>query len=133
MLQGLWIPVLLEKNGLLLPEAKVRLRDIRFCDDRFTLSTEDDSDPVWWGSVVVSSRLAATYTYSVNMRTKPCRIDLQELPPKTKGKPAVLKGIFTLYKNEMRFCLGADGQERPSEFRSAKDGPTLYILKRYVP
>jgi uncharacterized protein (TIGR03067 family) len=125
VLLGAWVPVLIAEDGQFLPAAEVERKCITFDEKScFFFTREDGIYPPRSGCFPA--------TYSVNMQARPCTIDMEERGP-TNGKPALLKGIFAADKNQVRLCIGRDDQARPTEFRSTKGGPTLYILKRFVP
>jgi squalene-hopene/tetraprenyl-beta-curcumene cyclase len=68
-------------------------------------------------------------TYTLDTGKKPAAIDFVPADGPHKGK--TLKGIFAVEKEELKLCLGKEGEDRPAAFRSqAGEATVLLVLKR---
>ena len=73
-----------------------------------------------------------TGTYTLDVSKVPPTLDFIPADGPHQGK--TLKGIFAIENDELRLCLGKEGEERPAAFRSeAGDQTVLLVLKRANP
>jgi uncharacterized protein (TIGR03067 family) len=66
--------------------------------------------------------------YTIDLDKTPAAIDLVPDDGPHKGK--TLKGIFTIERQDLKLCLGKEGEERPAAFRSKTGEATVLLVLR---
>lgn len=112
-LAGAWIVVSTTNAGK--DDDQLKGFTATFNDGKLTFKSKDGKEH------------AATYT--LDTLKKPAAIDL--VPADGPHEGMTLKGIFALEKRRLKLCLGKEGEDRPTAFRSAAGDQTLlFILQR---
>lgn len=112
-LAGVWVVAATRNGGK--EDAQLKDNTATFVDGKVTFKSKDGKEH------------AATYTLGVNK--SPTTIDLVPADGPHKGK--TLKAIYVIEKNELKLCIGKEGEDRPSTFRSkAGEERVLLTLKR---
>lgn len=82
-------------------------------------------------SVAVGGQIILKAKFNIDPTKKPRTIDYQSIDGPTKG--STLLGIYELDGDNVKFCFGAPGKERPTDFTSKQgDRRTLSVWKRDV-
>ena len=80
-------------------------------------------------TVTIGAQLLMKAKFTIDPSRKPKTIDYQMIDGPTKGKKQL--GIYELQGDTVKFCFGAPGSERPTDFTSKPgDGRTLSEWKR---
>ena len=115
-LQGTWIVVSGERDGMKLPDDKIKDLKVVIKDDTLTVGDEKT-------------------TFKLDAKKKPKTIDL--VPIKKDGtKEDMVPGIYEIDGDDLKMCWAKGGKEadRPTEFATKKDSRNvLFILKREKP
>jgi uncharacterized protein (TIGR03067 family) len=108
-LQGTWVAVSVEENGRSLRPRLVQRAHVTLTvrGNRFAFQ---------------SPRGDAAGTLRIDPAAKPKRMDTL-----ANDKDKVLLGIYQLEGDTLKLC---GGKERPSQFRSQRNGPKLIVFKR---
>jgi uncharacterized protein (TIGR03067 family) len=115
--QGTWKRVSGEVNGKALPEAEVQKTSLTIQGDKYTLKIGEQT---------------RTGILKLDASKTPHQIDIISDAGPNKGKS--LLGIYELDGDTFKYCLGAPGKERPTEFASKPgSGAGLYVNKRQKP
>jgi uncharacterized protein (TIGR03067 family) len=114
-LEGEWAMVSGEANGTPMPSAIVATGRRVAKDGETTIS--------------MGGKMYFKAKFSIDSTKKPKTIDYDMTEGLTKGKKQL--GIYELDGNTVKFCFGAPGKDRPTEFTS-KEGSlnTLSVWKR---
>ena len=114
-LQGEWSMVSGSADGTAMPHA-MRETAKRVCKGDET-------------TVTIGEQLFMKANFAIDPSRKPKTIDYQMIDGPTKGKKQL--GIYELVGDTVKFCFGAPGSERPTDFTSQPgDGRTLSVWKR---
>ena len=114
-LQGEWSMVSGSADGHAMPDA-MRETAKRICK-------EDET------TVTVGGQLIMKAKFTIDPSKKPKTIDYRMTDGPTQGKMQL--GIYELEGNRVKFCFGAPGSERPTDFISRPgDQRTLSVWKR---
>jgi len=114
-LQGEWTMVSGSADGQAMPDA-MRTTSKRVCKGDET-------------TVLVGGQLMMKAKFTIDPSRKPKTIDYDMIDGWTKGKKQL--GIYELEGDTVRFCFGAPGAERPTDFTSNPGGRrTLSMWKR---
>jgi uncharacterized protein (TIGR03067 family) len=118
-LEGTWKPVSVVKGGKEEPDTKDH--SLSFAGDTFTVRAGD--------------KVEVKGTFKRDRSKKPRQIDMTvtEGPQKVTGK--VLKGIYELKGDTLKWCFTADPDgDRPTEFAAPEGSKVMFItLKRVKP
>src|SRR5262249_14610018 len=114
-LEGEWTLVSAERNGEPLPEEVIKTARRGFKGNESTVTVNDE--------VVLKA------TFTVDATKKPKTIDYKVTQGEAEGK--TILGIYELDGDNAKFCSGAPGGERPTDF-TAKEGSgrTSSVWKR---
>lgn len=115
-LQGNWICVMEEAQGQALSEDKLAKMDKRMNVEKDFMSIKR----VWEGKLG-----AYEGTFKLNSAASPKTFDLSGSGP--GGKQIELKGIYELNGNEVKLIYALNGGKRPSEFKTTKGPPCVYV------
>jgi uncharacterized protein (TIGR03067 family) len=117
-LQGEWTMASGSADGYPMPE-NMRSSARRTCKDDVT-------------TVTVGGQLILKAKFKLDPSAKPKTIDYEANDGPTKGKTHL--GIYEINGDTVKFCFGAPGAERPTEFNSkAGDQRTLSVWKQAKP
>jgi len=121
-LQGTWLTVSLVSDGKILVDEKATARPGPVTKLVYEGHT-------WM--IVVGEKTAATGTFKIVESKSPKQIDILD----KSGKPDKTKlGIYEIHGNSYKYCLGAAGKPRPTQFVSKKGtGDSLGVSKREKP
>jgi len=114
-LQGEWTMVSGEIQGEAMPD------EIRTTARRVAKENET--------TVTVGGQLFMKAKFTLDPAKTPKTIDYEMTGGPTEGKKQL--GIYEFDGEQVRFCFGSPGKERPTEFKTgAGDGRTLSVWKR---
>jgi len=112
-LQGTWLVVGGEEHGTKMPEADVKMADMRFIIEGDKIQATRGGKEKGKGG-----------TFKLDPSKKPKEIDLID-------DKETVKGIYSLDGDTLKFCLAKGGNDRPTDFTTKKgDGRGLFVLKR---
>jgi uncharacterized protein (TIGR03067 family) len=112
-LAGVWVVVATRNGGK--DDAQLKDHTATFADGKVTFISKDGKEH------------AATYTLGANESS--ATIDLVPADGPHKGKTP--RAIYVIEKNELKLCIGKEGEDRPSTFSSkAGEETVLLTLKR---
>jgi cyanophycinase len=112
-LAGAWVVVAARNGGK--DDAQLKDHTATFADGKLSLKSKDGKEH--------------TATYTLGASKAPAAIDLVPADGPHKGK--TLKAIYVIEKNELKLCIGKEGEGRPTAFSSeAGEETVLMTLKR---
>ena len=113
-LAGAWVVVAMRNGGK--EDAQLKDHTATFADGKVTFKSKDEKEH------------AATYTLGANK--SPATIDLVPADGPHKGK--TLMAIYVIEKNELKLCIGKEGEDRPSTFSSKAGEETILLMLKRV-
>jgi cyanophycinase len=112
-LAGTWVVVATMNGGK--DDAELKDHTATFADGKVTFRSKAGKEH--------------TATYTLGASKAPATIDLVPADGPHKGK--TLKAIYAIEKNELKLCIGKEGEDRPTAFSSkAGEETVLLTLKR---
>lgn len=118
MFQGEWSMVSGLADGQGVPDAMLATGK-RVCKD-------DETTVTLGGQLILKAR------FTLDPTQKPKAIDYEVTDGPTKGRKHL--GIYEVEKDNLKFCFGSPGAERPTTFESKSgDGRTFSVWKRAKP
>lgn len=104
MLAGTWQPVEAELGGQKFPDEILRTMKLTMSDDRYTVNAGGQVD---------------SGTFKLQPSTTPKAIDITGTEGPNEGKTFL--AIYQLQGDTLLVCYDLAGQQRPAEFKTAKD------------
>jgi uncharacterized protein (TIGR03067 family) len=112
-IQGVWLPVLMEKGGEKAPEEVYKSAKMIIKEGTITMELQGQADP-------------SKVTYKIDPSKTPKHIDITQ---SISGQDNLMIGIYLLEGDDLKLCFSKDA--RPTEWTTkAGDSNGLIVLKR---